>query len=90
MRETETTESMAASKLQALWNHPAGPKTSELTPPHLFCYSNQTVDFLFIYLCSRKSVLLLSLSLVVQRLNIRIHVLMPTHFTFLTVQSCFL
>lgn len=22
---------MATSKLQALWNHPAGPKTSELT-----------------------------------------------------------
>lgn len=32
----EEEELMAASKLQALWNHPAGPKTSELTLMVLF------------------------------------------------------
>ncbi|XP_052291385.1 mitochondrial pyruvate carrier 4 isoform X2 [Citrus sinensis] len=33
LRETETAESMAASKLQALWNHPAGPKTIHFWAP---------------------------------------------------------
>lgn len=29
---------MATSKLQALWNHPAGPKTSEFGVVVKFCY----------------------------------------------------
>lgn len=50
LRETETAESMAASKLQALWSHPAGPKTSELTPPHLFAtLTKPLIFYLFIY-----------------------------------------
>ncbi|XP_061340778.1 mitochondrial pyruvate carrier 4 isoform X2 [Gastrolobium bilobum] len=32
---------MAASKLQALWNHPAGPKTNFSKPPEKLSYPQQ-------------------------------------------------
>ena len=47
-RERERTKAMASSKLQALWNHPAGPKTSESTQifnPFI------SIHFLIFYLC---------------------------------------
>ena len=47
-RERERTKTMASSKLQALWNHPAGPKTSEsaqIFNPFI------SIHFLIFHLC---------------------------------------
>ena len=47
-RERERTKAMASSKLQALWNHPAGPKTSESTQIFNPFFS---IRFLIFHLC---------------------------------------
>lgn len=40
LAERERESSMATSKLQALWNHPAGPKTSESTRLSFYFYKS--------------------------------------------------
>lgn len=65
--------SMAASKIQALSNHPAGPKTSLSPPPHPRPLFSLLTYFLFAWHISLPRISLLKQALYLQS-SVRIHV----------------